>query len=283
MKNIFSQIIITYNHEDCISRCLDSVLNQSVLADEIIIGDDCSSDKTREIVKEYQKKYPSIIKLAFHEKNLGIASNLNACIEIAKGNFIGFLAGDDWILDGKNEKQFEYINKYSLDYDIFYSDFYKIFENTGVKRINTNLKKNGNLLPYIARRLFSLRTFWLKKEYAYKIGLFDKSLYIYEDWHFRLKLAKVAKFKYVPGVFSVYYVHSKGIHKVKKEIHNENITKLIDRLNDFQFPLEYIELVRGSFLRMNNQNIKAFKIDPLYSIYSLLFKLNYYLVNIFKK
>jgi glycosyltransferase involved in cell wall biosynthesis len=77
-----SVAIITYNHENFIAQAIDSVLKQDTSFDyEIVIGEDCSTDKTREIVINYQKKYPDKIKALLPEKNLGItkASRFSGC------------------------------------------------------------------------------------------------------------------------------------------------------------------------------------------------------------
>ena len=67
-----SVCVITFNHKHYIKRCLDSILNQEVKFDfEVIIGDDCSTDGTRNIVQEYAKNYPEIIKLRLQGQNSG--------------------------------------------------------------------------------------------------------------------------------------------------------------------------------------------------------------------
>ena len=53
--------MLTYNHQKFIKDCIESVISQNYNKIEIIIGDDASTDKTQEILKEYQKKYPDII------------------------------------------------------------------------------------------------------------------------------------------------------------------------------------------------------------------------------
>ena len=61
--------MITYNHEEYISEALDSILMQKVdFKYEIVIGEDCSTDNTRLIVKDYKARYPNKIKLLLHEK-----------------------------------------------------------------------------------------------------------------------------------------------------------------------------------------------------------------------
>ena len=91
-----SIIIICYNQEKFIKSALDSLLLEEIKPFEIIIGDDCSSDETRDILIDYKNKHPNIIKLVFNENNLGIFSNLNNVAFMATGDVISFLAGDDF-------------------------------------------------------------------------------------------------------------------------------------------------------------------------------------------
>ena len=72
--------MLTYNLKKFIKDCIESVISQNYNKIEIIIGDDASTDKTQEILKEYQKKYPDIIKLILHPTNLGITKNSNSVL-----------------------------------------------------------------------------------------------------------------------------------------------------------------------------------------------------------
>lgn len=276
----FSQIIITYNNESHVRKCIDSVLEQSVLPQEIIIGDDYSTDNTRDILKEYQKRYPNLIRLLFHEQNKGIAANLNSCAEIAIGDYVGFLAGDDWLLPNKNKVQFDAIEKYGERYGLYFSDFLKLDSNKGVERIYTNVKKEGEYVNWVARRLFSIRTYWLSKKLFMEIGGFDESLYIYEDWHFKLKLSLKTKFKLIPGVFSVYQLHDGGIHNINRNKHIECMNKIVELFSDSDLNRNNIEVIHASVKRQSGNISEAFIMDPLFYVYRLIYMVNYYFKNI---
>ncbi len=90
-----SVIIITYNQEKLISRAIDSVINQKNYLHELIISDDCSQDKTWDVVKKYKEKYPDRIKVQRHKQNLGIYENLESTYHFVTGEIIFFLSGDD--------------------------------------------------------------------------------------------------------------------------------------------------------------------------------------------
>ena len=92
---LISIIVPSYNEEKNISRCLDSILNQTFTDFEIICVDDNSTDSTFEIIKEYSVK-DSRIK-AFKNPEKGVSSARNFGIENSNGNYIGFVDSDDFI------------------------------------------------------------------------------------------------------------------------------------------------------------------------------------------
>ena len=99
-----SVIVVSYNHEKFIASALDSVLAQDGnLIKEILIGDDCSTDKTPEIIESYRQKYPDLITVAPREHNLGVNENYADLFMRAAGEYAAILEGDDYWLPGKLE------------------------------------------------------------------------------------------------------------------------------------------------------------------------------------
>ncbi len=97
MRPKVTVIVLTYNQEDTIARTLDSILAQKVTYDyEILIGDDASSDSTRDVCVRYQESYPDVIRLMPEAPNKGVADNYFDCVEAARGEYIADCAGDDW-------------------------------------------------------------------------------------------------------------------------------------------------------------------------------------------
>jgi len=105
--------LITYNHEKYIAACLDSVVKQLVDFDwEIIVSDDCSKDRTPEIVSAYALKYPNLVKPILRKSNLGLVKNAISTIEACTGQYIALMEGDDyWIDDSKLQMQADYLDK----------------------------------------------------------------------------------------------------------------------------------------------------------------------------
>lgn len=97
--NKVSIIIPTYNVVDYLGECLSSVFNQSYQNFEVIVVDGGSIDGTLNIVRNFQQKYGSKIKLLNQEKELGVAGARNLGIEKSTGEIICFLDGDDFLLE----------------------------------------------------------------------------------------------------------------------------------------------------------------------------------------
>ena len=95
LQEKISVIVPIYNVEDYLHRCVDSIINQTYTNLEIILVDDGSPDNCLKICDEYAKK-DSRIKVV-HKKNGGLSDARNAGLEIATGEYIGFVDSDDYI------------------------------------------------------------------------------------------------------------------------------------------------------------------------------------------
>ncbi|MDR0604779.1 MAG: glycosyltransferase [Bacteroidales bacterium] len=108
---MLSVCLITYNHEAYIREAIDSVLMQKTnFPIEIVIGEDCSTDNTRNLCIEYKEKFPDIIKLLLPEKNVGARQNFINTINMCKGKYIALCEGDDYWTDPlKLQKQVDFM------------------------------------------------------------------------------------------------------------------------------------------------------------------------------
>lgn len=96
----------TYNQVKYIGQCLQSILDQKTDFEfEIIVGDDASTDGTTDIVREFADRYPEKIIAVLHEKNVGPAKNYFSVHNIARGQYIAHLDGDDYCLPKKLQVQ----------------------------------------------------------------------------------------------------------------------------------------------------------------------------------
>lgn len=112
LKKLKVSIIMgIYNCEKTLSESIDSILSQTYDNWELILCDDCSTDKTYEVAKSYRDKYPYKIKLIKNDKNLTLGPTLNRCLEMATGEYIARHDGDDLYISNKIEKQVDFLQK----------------------------------------------------------------------------------------------------------------------------------------------------------------------------
>ena len=117
MTPLVSVCMTTYNHEKYISQAIESVLCQrTTFSFEVVIGEDCSTDNTLAICRQYEAQHPDIVRVVASEHNIGMHRNYRRTIEACRGKYIAMCDGDDWFSDeNKLQMQVEMIEKSSAD------------------------------------------------------------------------------------------------------------------------------------------------------------------------
>lgn len=209
MDELISVIIPVYNVEKYLKVCLDSVCGQTYANLQIILVDDGSTDASGDICDQYAKKDQRI--LVIHKENGGVSDARNDGMKAAKGEYIGFVDGDDWIEPNMYESMISFCQKYDLDViaarfleertneakEDQYSGTFEIF--TGIQMLEINLYGKGDRLVSNAvwDRLYKrevLQGLWFPKNKkngeeicfstevflrAAKCGYWDKGVYHY--------------------------------------------------------------------------------------------------------
>ena len=164
-----SVIVPVYNVENYISKCIESIINQTYANLEIIIVDDGSTDKSGDICNYYAKKDERIIHI--HQENQGMSIARNNALDIAKGEYIGFVDSDDWI--EPNMYYTLYDNAIAYDADISMCNFYYVY-NSGQKSPYSNENDDIKVLDGIYKIAHNIRLsnncIWNR---LYKRHLFD--------------------------------------------------------------------------------------------------------------
>jgi glycosyltransferase involved in cell wall biosynthesis len=89
--------MITYNHEAYVSQAIESILRQeTTFRFEVVIGEDCSTDRTREIVRHYESSHPDIVRVVSSESNVGMTENFYRTVKACRGKYVAFCEGDDY-------------------------------------------------------------------------------------------------------------------------------------------------------------------------------------------
>ena len=134
--------MITFNHAPYIAQAIEGVLQQKVnFPIELVIGEDCSTDGTREIVLEYQKRYPDIIRVITSDKNVGARKNGYRTTKACQGKYIAFCEGDDyWHHPNKLQKQVNYMESHPecglvfADCDIYHQESNKLIRSYNLSK-----------------------------------------------------------------------------------------------------------------------------------------------------
>jgi glycosyltransferase involved in cell wall biosynthesis len=222
-----SVCIVTYNHEAFIRECLEGAVSQQLTYEyEIVIGEDCSKDNTLAICREFQEKYPHLIKILSTPENLGMMKNGARTAEACTGDYMAVCEGDDyWIDPHKLQRQVDFLEA-NPDYSM-------IAENGLV--LNTVLNKEFpfNSIPecdltvvdLLRKRQFPsasvlLRSKYVKNNYPKPKYAGDTFLWCY--------LATQGKVKYLPVISSVY---RRGLQGVVLSTNKVEWAKLMENWN----------------------------------------------------
>ena len=174
MKPKVSIIVLTYWHEQYIRKALDTILTQKFDEPfEIIITDDASTDNTVNIAREYEAKYPKMIRVIVNEENLGISRNLYNALLQCRGEYIVLTAGDDyWLCEDKLQRQSDFLDE-NADY---------IAECTVTEMVDTKGELIGQSTPKKEYwdKDFNRDTF-LKREYFSDAGIMVRNIFRTED------------------------------------------------------------------------------------------------------
>jgi len=253
--------MLTYNHENFIAQAIDGVMMQKTNFNyKLIIGEDCSTDRTREICIEYQNKFPDKIQLLFNEQNIGMMSNFVQTLLACTGKFIALCEGDDYWTDPyKLQKQVDFLEA-NPDFAICFHNMQIIYENEPEKNRLSNPPEqkeittienlaNGNYI-YTASCVFRKQNYELP-EWFYKSPVGDYPLHMLN--------ARFGKIKYLKDVMAVYRVHNGGIWE-----HNNIDYRLPLTIDVLLLFKDYFDSNINSIIRTNLER----KIEQLLSIYS---------------
>jgi glycosyltransferase involved in cell wall biosynthesis len=250
-----SVLMITYNHERFVAQAIRSVLMQRVDFDyELVVGDDCSTDRTPRIIREFHDSRPNLIRPIMRNENLGAVDNFLQTLGACRGEYIAFLEGDDyWVSSDKLQKQVDFLDQHP--------DFSMCMHDTDVQM------PDGNLLPGLAVSKKALREGALVLEdviaakpcHASSTVLRRSAVPELPNWLHSLKMCDWPLFAlaaaegavgYVDGLTSVYRVHSAGVwSRLDLREQLRELSRMYHRLNS-HFSFQYDEVVQEAFCKL---------------------------------
>ena len=213
-----SVIIPSFNREKTIERCLDSVINQTYPAFEIIVVDDGSEDQTLNIIKE---KYVNRVRV-ISQNHKGAQAARNKGIKAACGEYISFLDSDDEWVPNKLELQVNELiknpNKVICGNGYIVTDWKrevpKVYSKLCINSRSTTKKvmklkgKNGYVYKELLNNSFCLFPVLLApKQFFYDIRLLDEKVPAYQEWDTAIRLAKNHEFAFINKPLFIYHLH----------------------------------------------------------------------------
>ena len=209
-----SIIVPVYKVEEYLGECVDSLLSQTIDDYEIILVDDGSPDNSGKIADEYAAVNPDMIRV-LHIDNGGQGRARNFALDIAKGDFVGFVDSDDWVTHDMYEKM--YTRAAETGADVVVCDFMERFADGRESMLPASLQDNwlgsaGSSCNKIFRRS-------LVGALRFPVGLW------YEDFYFSAVM--LLRSKHTEFIAEPLYVYRRG---QESTMHNNNAAKNLDML-----------------------------------------------------
>lgn len=282
-----SIMCITYNHEKFIANMLDSLLSQKVnFQYEILIHDDASKDRTQDIIKDYTRKYPDIIKPILQKENQyskGIDPNITYNYPRIRGKYVAYCEGDDyWLDENKLQVQYNAMEQNKQCAICVHKTQCVSVSNEKIDREFPPIELNGGIITsqeYITMELkdvgwlFQTSSYFIRAEVAKEYASEYVNKYPVGDLPLVLFSLQKGSCYYIPRKMSCYRVDSGGamssLKSRKKRIahFNEMIAghKDFDKLTSYKYHEEFLFAILSSELEINlvKKNYRVL-ISPLY-------------------
>lgn len=246
LNNGIAVVMATYNGSRYLREQLDSILNQSVSVDEIVIVDDCSSDDTIKIINEYRRKY-SFIYLIQNVKNIGVVKTFEAAINNCKGQYILFADQDDvWFKD-----KVEILISNIGDNLLIYSDAVVVDKNLN-KVLESNLFFYETAQDFLCFRdyLFGNNvtgcTMMVNRDIFASIIPIPEFRIMFHDQYLALYASYKRKIKRVVIPLMFYRQHDKNVAASFQRVDYQAIIVNSERMMDDLVTIRNLELYQGS-------------------------------------
>ena len=270
-KYKLSIVALVYNLEDYLPRCLDALVNQTLDNIEILCVDDGSKDSAPQIVDDYARRYPNLVK-AFHKENGGEFTTRNYGLERAQGEYVTFVDTDDYVEPDWAEKLYNAAKE--NDADMAVCGFERIDLKTG-KVVSRDMTGFGNSVKILSADddfpVFINPAPWNKIYKREKVkDLRFKNFRGFNDMIFLASsYSKVEKIAFVPDVLYHYFLrYDSQIHSVNEQDVN-NFKKYLLELKDLYINMNFLSLDLSNIPIENWDDITVFIIPALYVITSI--------------
>jgi len=245
---LVSVVIISYNQEEYIVECLESIFSQTYERIELIVSDDCSTDNTWQLIVQWELNHKERFEtVIIHQnmENLGISGNLSNALRMAKGEYIKILGADDWL----HPRAISQFTSFSVDSGAEWvvSDYIKIFEkNKAQQKIHPPKFYQWIFIQPPAAQLIQLLNYnyiaapgvFMSCSLVKKYGYFEHGMKNLEDGPMWINLLNNGKSVKHLSEYLVYYrCHENSVsNSSKPEAKHNHFLNSIEYLNTFILP-----------------------------------------------
>jgi|GEM_PF-1002182 len=229
-RPLLSVIVANYNNQPYIGDCLDGILGQTYKDLEIIVSDDASTDNSPGIIRQYETRYPGIVKGIFSTANRGVAQTRHEAILQARGEYITTLDSDDYYYDThKLEKEMELTARYKQttgEEIIAFSNiaFVKSDKTLICLQGDSEPIKEGDIFDeIISRSCMVPRDFIIRRSAYFDVGGYDSRFKTHEDWDLKIRLAARFPFYYTRCTGTAYRRDSGGLSRISFHRRTRNL------------------------------------------------------------
>jgi hypothetical protein len=209
-----SVVLRTYEHAPFIAQAIESVLIQDApFAFELVIGEDCSTDGTREIVAAYAERYPETIRTVLPRRNLGHGAIFEQALRACRGRLIAYLDGDDyWTSSSKLRRQVEYLEAHPQCESCFH-DVSLVYDEAGIPSgaVTPRLSEDHFSLEEVLRECFvPAPAVMFRREVIQRLPAWTFDV-VWIDWLIHICSAMGGPIGYIPQPLAAYRVHGGGM------------------------------------------------------------------------
>lgn len=205
--------IITYNHGQFITECLDSIRLQTYPNIELVISDDGSKDDTADVIRHYALQYPDFkFRFVAQPQNLGISKNSNFVFDQTDGEYFACFAGDDIMMPQKIERQVKALQN-NLQASFCYSDcewFHSASGRTICNHFGFLQKPPRTIADVVSDFTIPTPTMMVRRSLV-PVEKYDERLKYFSDFMMAVRLMQVGEAIFIPDVLVKYRKHSGSI------------------------------------------------------------------------
>jgi glycosyltransferase involved in cell wall biosynthesis len=250
--------IPVYNQVDTIAETIESILRQTLAPFEIVVSENHSTDGTREVINKYADR----LTIVSPPSHLSMAGNRNYCVRMCSGDWVGLCSGDDLLLPNYSKTMSSEIEKFP-NAIFFMGGWINNLLDKGIKE-SRYLMSMGKVTSYpnTVKMLLegpkaSFAAFCFNRDIFDKVGGYDESFHLIQDWILQFDMAFIGNFIRVDELVAEYRITNRG------ELEKKRVKLFID---DFiQFLLVKLPLVPNEISKRYINKVKKIIIRRIFS------------------